>query len=326
MRAVARLGCFHSHRFGQSYVPSLLHTSSSRSFASVSTPSDAKPLGPLPTQRDSSGRLTSRVSGSKSLPLNEQTLARFWTDIVRDHAERPALISRHEPPEGLPHSFVTSRQGSECLRWSYEEMDHHIQRLVAGLKQLGVRPGERVAVLMMNNSAMACLQIATAFVGAILVTLNPSYTSSELLKALNHVEASHLFLVPSLRSSNYLENLKHILPSLQSSAPSTFGDKTYIQDKECPSLRRIILVDNLTQRPEGWQSECILAVHQKASFNDAMQALNGRAISYDEIVKQQPHEDRYDVQGLECHDIINLQLTSGTTGVGVLISGIRRKC
>lgn len=39
--------------------------------------------------------------------------------------------------------------GDDCVRWTFGEMHEHIAKLVSGLLDLGVRKGDRLAVLMM---------------------------------------------------------------------------------------------------------------------------------------------------------------------------------
>lgn len=278
--------------------------------------SSAKPFEQKPTQRDAQGRLLSRVSGPTDRPLSKETLGQFWNGRVAQFGHRPALIVRHEPAD-QHGSQTTASESESCIRWTFEQMDDHVRQLVRGMRGLGVKKGDRVAVLMMNNSAMASLQIATALVGAILVTLNPSYTTKQLLSALNHVDASFLFIVPSLRSSNYIENLCSILPSLSSSAPSLNGDRHEINDEKCPSLRRIVLLDNLSNRPGSrWSSESILGRTHGFTFKDALDKLNNHAIDYRELLIAHDQGDLHadEQQGLKCNDIVNLQLTSGTTG------------
>jgi acyl-CoA synthetase (AMP-forming)/AMP-acid ligase II len=276
--------------------------------------------GQEPIQRDDQGRLLSRVSGPTTDSLSEATLAQFWQDRVRKHEDRPALIVRHEPSNHHEMRKVREAADDSCIRWTFGEMDEHIRKLVRGMRSLGVRKGDRVAVLMMNSSNMASLQFATAFIGAILVTLNPSYTSKELLRALNHVGAKYLFIVPSLRSSIYLDNLHAILPSLNSTSNSTRGDSTIFQDENCPTLQHIVLVDNLTGRPKGWESESILGKQDGYTFETALERLNGRGIDYRSLLVSHDSgsgPDRIhseEEEGINSRDIINLQLTSGTTG------------
>jgi acyl-CoA synthetase (AMP-forming)/AMP-acid ligase II len=291
-----------------------------RCFSSSSAISENTSYLQHPTQKYDSGRLLSRVSGPTDTTLSTQTLGQYWKTLVDKHADHPALIVRHEP--STQHDLDFNQQASsssssssisdndDCIRWTYAEMNKHVRLLAKGMKKMGLKKGDRIAVLMMNNSEMACLQIATSIIGAILVTLNPSYTAKDLLRSLNHVEATVLFIVPSLRSSDYLSNLQSILPSLKGQA----GHSTNIEDEQCPSLKRIILVDNLTSRPKGWHSTSLLSSEGKG-FQFALERMNGKAIDYrDVIASSQGIEEDIDEVDLTCHDVINLQFTSGTTG------------
>lgn len=99
-----------------------------------------------PTKKDSNGALLSRVSGPTDKPLCELSLGQFWEEAVAKYSDRPALISKHEPAS---QHGQTGSDSDDCIRWSYGAMNEHVQSLVAGLLQLGVRKGDRVAVLMM---------------------------------------------------------------------------------------------------------------------------------------------------------------------------------
>lgn len=160
-----------------------------------------------------------------------------------------------------------------------------------------------------NCSAYGALQWAATEIGAILVVLNPAYSPAELKRAINLVEASTLVVVPSLRGVSYIDSLHELLPSLSSASAAT-GDKTILQDENLPSLQRVVMVDNLSNRPSRWESSSLLA-RQGKTFADAMDALNGRAIDYRDLLgssKSKPPEKVLN------SDVINLQLTSGTTG------------
>lgn len=94
------------------------------------------------------GLLLSRVSGPTDKPLSELSLPKFWSQLSSQYADRPALISRHEP--ATQHGLSTKQTlGDDCVRWTFGEMHEHITKLVSGLLDLGVRKGDRVAVLMM---------------------------------------------------------------------------------------------------------------------------------------------------------------------------------
>ncbi|KAJ1018100.1 hypothetical protein NDA16_004967 [Ustilago loliicola] len=71
------------------------------------------------------------------------------------------------------------------------------------------------------------------------------------------------------------------------------------------------MVNNLDNRPRHWESNSVLA-QQGKSFADAMSVLNGRALDYRDLLVSSPRSTKQnDVLNT---DVINLQLTSGTTG------------
>ncbi|KAL1700997.1 hypothetical protein EV121DRAFT_282959 [Schizophyllum commune] len=127
---------------------------------------------------------------------------------------------------------------STHLAWDFEELDRHIKALARGLLELGVKPGERVAVIMGNNSSYAMLQWACASIGAILVTINPAYRINELIQTLSAVGVKHLICVPRIRSSAYLAMLASAAPGIRNSPPGE------ISDPRLPELRNMIVMDN----------------------------------------------------------------------------------
>jgi hypothetical protein len=202
-------------------------------------------------------RLSSFVQGSSEPPLVNATLSHFYeTEVLEKYAARPALVSLHEPQN------VGSFE-SRHLKWSYADMWSSVNALARGLIGIGVKKGDRVGIVMGNNrclsfiahrilltlstSAYVSLQWACASIGAILVTLNPVYRIHELVSnrcsydaslmiklqitTLNIVSASHLFIVPSMRSSNYLQLFVEKCPSLAHSLPGE------MQSEELPHLK-----------------------------------------------------------------------------------------
>lgn len=117
----------------------------------ISTPSRVAGLlrRPLQTRRPLS---LSSVEGPKYPPLEYRTLPVYFRDeILAKHAERPALVCRQERPRahGGPPSH---NMGVDThLAWDFQEFDRHIHALARGLVSLGVKRGDRVAVVMGNN-------------------------------------------------------------------------------------------------------------------------------------------------------------------------------
>ncbi|KAI0371268.1 acyl-CoA synthetase [Pilatotrama ljubarskyi] len=258
------------------------------------------PPPPLP-----GGRLAlSAVEGPTEPPLVAKTLPTYFRqDILDVHSAQPALIARQE--QVRPHGGPLSRNLGDArhLAWDFAEFDRHIQALARGLLDLGVKKGDRVGVIMGNNSAYACLQWACASVGAILVTLNPAYRLPELVNTLKLVGVSHLFVVPRIRTSAYVRMLCDAFPALANSKP---GD---IQEAALPELRHLIVVDN-TGELKQFERE----------LEDVKPAVDFREL----LVWREDTEERRRVEdimaGLQVDDVINLQFTSGTTGAPKAVS------
>ena len=110
----------------------------------------------------------SHVAGATDRPLIEATIPAFLSEVVRRHGTRTAAVFRQTGD-----------------RWSYNEFARLIDRLAAGLLSIGVYKGDRVGIWSPNRPEWLLVQFATARIGAILVTINPAYRTSELDYALN---------------------------------------------------------------------------------------------------------------------------------------------
>ncbi len=82
-------------------------------------------------------------------------------------------------------------------RLSYGELDRLSDLLGGALRALGIKRGDRVALLMPNSPQMVISEFAIWKAGAIAVPMNPLYTASELEHALNECGAeSAIVLTP----------------------------------------------------------------------------------------------------------------------------------
>ncbi len=93
-------------------------------------------------------------------------------------------------------------------RWmSYKEIDHLSDVLAAGLAAIGVKKGDRVAMLMPNSPNIVIGQLAIWKAGAISVPVNPLYSEGELEFALKECGAEVAIVLTA-----YYDVVKKIQP------------------------------------------------------------------------------------------------------------------
>ncbi|MEX3504122.1 long-chain-fatty-acid--CoA ligase [Corynebacterium sp. LK2510] len=79
-----------------------------------------------------------------------------------------------------------SKNGDKPATWffgrtqTYAELDREVRHAAAGLKGLGVRPGDRVAILLPNCPQHVAAFMAVQLLGGVVVEHNPLYTAAEL--------------------------------------------------------------------------------------------------------------------------------------------------
>ncbi|NIP74364.1 MAG: long-chain fatty acid--CoA ligase, partial [Gammaproteobacteria bacterium] len=59
-----------------------------------------------------------------------------------------------------------------AVRLSYRELDDRVRRLAAGLRNLGLAPGDRIAVLSLNSFRYMEVYLAAALGGHVVAPIN----------------------------------------------------------------------------------------------------------------------------------------------------------
>jgi long-subunit acyl-CoA synthetase (AMP-forming) len=109
------------------------------------------------------------VSGPLDPPLSQLTLSQLLYQQVELYADIEAVI--------IPWTGA---------RWTYQQLWHESSLLARALLKYGVRPRDRVGIMSGNCERYIALFFACARVGAICVTLNNTYTATEMEYALKH--------------------------------------------------------------------------------------------------------------------------------------------
>ncbi|HEY1531262.1 MAG TPA: long-chain fatty acid--CoA ligase, partial [Galbitalea sp.] len=132
--------------------------------------------------------------------------------------------------------YVLAETGS----LTYAEVQAKSIDLAAGLVDLGVDVGDRVALLVDNRPEYAAIKFAVARVGAIAVPLNYSYKGEEIRERLQQSGACAVIAIDTSVATSFLDVFDDLVPGWETGATSA----------DLPDLKHVLLVDN-AKRPEA---------------------------------------------------------------------------
>lgn len=197
-----------------------------------------------------------------------------------------ACLRRIAREQGEKEAMVAVHQEK---RLSYLQLDAEVDAVAKGLLALGVETGDRVAVWSPNYWEWVVVQYATARIGVVLVTINPAYRPQELAFVLKDSRTRVLFLAEAYKGSDYLAMMRQVCPQIEDAAGRAHRA---VGSAEFPHLRQAVVL--------GYGS-------YGGMFNFAEFKEEGAGVSDSELATREAV--------LGCDDDINIQYTSGTTGL-----------
>ena len=218
--------------------------------------------------------------GTAEVPLLGKCIGEVLDDTAAAHPDNDALIVRHQQK-----------------RYTYTQLLNEVERLSRGLLALGIKKGDRIGLWSTNCAQWVVTQFATAKIGVILVNINPANRSTELEYALRQSECQTLLLIQGFRDSDYVEVVRQVCPR---SEQAPFGE---LHAEKVPDLRRLIFLG--ANSPDPADQKPVDVPPGMLSWDELLR------MGDDVPVEQLRHREA----SLNFDDAINIQYTSGTTGL-----------
>ncbi|MEG1414858.1 MAG: AMP-binding protein [Mucinivorans sp.] len=179
------------------------------------------------------------------------------------------------------------------LRLSYAEFNERANRFAKGLLHIGVRHGDKVGVWAKNIPDWLTLMFACSKIGAVLVTVNTNYKTTELEYVMRNADIHTMCMMNGYRDSDYVAIVNQVVPELKTS------QRGFLRSSKLPALHNVVYLG---------------AEKHRGMYNSAELNVLGAQISDENLSKASALTS--------CQDVVNMQYTSGTTGFpkGVMLT------
>ena len=207
----------------------------------------------------------------------------FMTHTVGQQLERVAAA--YPDKEAIKYT-------DRPYRRTWREFNEECDRVAKGFLAHGVKKGDKIAIWATNIPQWLLTLFAACKIGAVLVTVNTAYKVFELEYLLKQSDTKILVMMDEYKGTSYVDIVRQLCRGL--------GKKWEHLNPMLPFLDEIVYA-GAGDCPDGMTPWDQLEKDGQAIPDEALREIG---------------------EALDCHDVINMQYTSGTTGFpkGVMLS------
>src|SRR5215475_10666741 len=118
-------------------------------------------------------------------------------------------------------------------RWTFAEFRADVDAAAKGLIALGIKPGDRVALWMVNRPEWLHAMFAILQIGAVLVPVNTRFRTADMTYVLGQSDAVAVILTDRSGPVDYLGMMREVAPGLGVRADARF-----------PALRHVVALSH----------------------------------------------------------------------------------